>query len=369
MVHRGKDRDWVDRATESRRRLVRRRVTVGTVVVVAILTATFLLYDGPRRSGLLDALGTTCGEFVVPKPADAPRGERVFTAWDEHMVDLSASFRDEAVAEEFTEFRDNVDRFATEHDLRPSLGTFRGWSPAGREFVAAANGELLVLGLTPTSWTLIEGLAVLDPGTGAAQGYAELSDPTRGEWQNPQRLLIGLGNWGDLAVLQTTTASGDTDVVVWDPVAGEKTECLRLKGAELNVDRLGAYPPTLIRVADLNSGLSAPGQMLIVHGREPVRYYGNAPEDLMLSTVDLEASKVTLIGEDLSQDDVIQLLRERSLHSGSGPEDTGRGEEEPPSEEADVLPSASLEEENLQPLGQEHFVLDWGAGYIIFERL
>lgn len=313
------------------------------VVTVAVLTAGFFINDGPRRSGMLDVFGVTCGEFVVNIHSG---DEQLFESWQDHPATLAeAAAEQPAVEDGFAPeiFIEDVEAAAAEADAEPVHAVFTGWAPADRQFSVAAVGGELLIGHHPQMWTVTEAVSSASPHTGELHWTAELEHPLWEDWQNPERVLYGVGSAGGQPLLQTPTASGDTDLLVLGPQDGQVQKCVRLEGQVNPVDVLQEQRRAWPVVMNLNLGRLSDDVFSILHGLDP-----ETDEPLLVSEVDISAGESEVVGE----------------YAEYSPSALEYAEVE-----QDSLGSYSqLDVDDLKPLGSDHLLLTWESGSIILER-
>lgn len=383
VVHRGKDEGWVDQAVSRRRQQISRRRRLTAAVVLIAVVVIFILSDGPRRTGILDAVGYTCGEFVHPlsaeelqetdfgawtpghtQEAESTIAASPFQPWQEHQQALYTHLEDPEAQVSVEEFAQGLHELE-EEGFHPELGAFRAWTPGQREFVASAVGEQLVVGHTPSSWSVLQSVVLIDPASGQPQTLGtdepaafRLEDPLRGEWEEPRRLMMGLGVWEHQLGLQTHTVSGDTDLVVIDLAEGT-VACERLDGAEDETSSMPAYQQVLGRTADLSPMLDDQDRVLVPHGSQREREYGQSRSDVALSAVEISTGSLDseLLAQQHTPEEtnalVQQLLQAEPAHL------TSNGTQEV---------SPSFTSQNLVPLGGDRWFLDWEYGYLVFTR-
>lgn len=351
VVHRGRNRDWLEEAQESRRRRRRRILGLSAAGLVGLTIATFLVQDGPRRSGMLDALGVTCGEFVTEYGESQ---QEIFEPWPEHLDTLR-----EAAEERPSEdgnfhvdlFTEEVEDIALQLEAEPSWALFRGWSPPDRTLSAEPVGDKLFIGHHEDIWVFSEAVSIADPATGQTQWSVELEHPTRDDWREPTRVLNGVGSAGDYLLLQTPAVNGDTDVVAFD-TASDTMDCLRLEGAVDTVEVLDSQQRAWPNTMNLNHGRTGESEFLLVHGldeEEEDPYDGMDPV--------LEVSRVTV--------DPLEDELEGPMDEVYPPENEYTQAEAETVEVSGDFQTLDLE--SIQPLGEQHYFLTWENGYIIFE--
>lgn len=339
---RGREDDWMQQKRENYRRWRRRGLAAGGVAALIGFTALFFIYDYPRESGLTDALGLTCGEYLrVESPGEA---SQFFVPWSELQDDL-----ERAAAEELGESQADtgleaaVDTIAEEIGAEPAFGALRGFQPTQREFSAAAAGERLIVGHHEEAWTVTDRLSVVDPSSAEVAWTAKLvhprADPSLADEQR-QPVLYGVGAAGETVVVQTPTYRGDTDVVTAAVSGDADTQCLRLEGgveaqpvlAEAP-DDAAAWPQTI----NLNAARSEDGRFHILHGLSPEQ------SEHVSSPVDITSGEA---GEESSQQVPWTELPEVEI-----PEQAHE--------------QTVLELHHLRPLGEEHCLLTWEGGYTV----
>lgn len=345
VVHRGRDRDWLQQAQQSRRRRRRRSLSLTAAVTVAVLTAGFFINDGPRRSGILDAAGLTCGEFVVDAAA---ADEQVFEPWNDHAATLEAAAElhtDEDGEFDWQVFIAEVEAAADELEAEPLHAVFTGWAPAQRQLSAAAVGGQLLIGHHEEMWTITEAVSVADPQTGQAQWRAALEHPQWEDWQNPERVLYGVGALAGQLVLQTPAANGDTDVVTFDAEDEWNQDCVRLAGGVDPVEVLQEQPRAWPVVMNLNLGRVSDTAFLALHGLS-----SEPGPDHLLSEVAVTTGEAEPAG-DYDQD---------------YPSEADSASAEPESLQV-TGDFGQLAIEELKPVGEDHYLLTWDAGSVILQ--
>lgn len=346
LVHRGRDKEWLQQAAHNRRRQRRRRLSIGAVVVVLLLVAGFLLDDGPRRSGMLDAVGITCGEYLTDS---GTAQQQIFEPWGEHPAAL-----EDALPERPTEngdfdadaFQQEVEQVAAQLDAEPVQAVFRGWTQPTRWISAEPVGGRLLIGHHDETWTVTDRVSVVSPETGESRWSVQLEHPVQEDWQEPERMLYGVGAAGDRLLLQTPAINGDTDLVVIDTRDESDRECVRLAGDVDPVEVLQEQPRAWPVVMNLNLGRLSETGFLLLHGLD-------AEQDtpLLASQVDISTHE---IGPAREYEEVYPPDSEYSS-----------AQLEALDVQADLR---ELEVEEIQPLGDAHYLLTWDAGYIILEQ-
>lgn len=347
VVHRGRDRTWLEQAQQNRRRRRRRSLAAAAAAAAVILLLGFLVNDGPRRSGMLDALGLTCGEFVAEAGAAE---DQIFEPWRTHADTLdAAAYQHSGEGRQFNAetFSDEVTAAAAQLDSEPAYAVFTGWVPAQRQLSAAAVGGELLVGHHEEMWTITEAVSVVDPGTGVSTWRAELEDPMREEWQNPQRALYGVGALDGRVVLQTPAVSGDTDLVTFDAQNDWSRDCVRLYGDVDPVEVLQENPRAWPVVMNLNLGRLSGTSLLALHGLDLER----GAEAHRASEVDIASGRAEPAGES---------------HQVYPPDSAPAAEEAATRWEDGDASHVIIEE--VTPLGQDHYLLIWEAGAIILDR-
>lgn len=346
LVHRAHDEEWLEQAAHNRHRQRRRRLSIGALVVVLVLVAGFLLYDGPRRSGMLDAMGITCGEYIVDAGASQ---EQIFEPWDDHEATLSNALRqrpEEQGEFDLSGFGNEVDAVASEMDVEPVHALFRGWTSPAQRLSAEAIDGALVVGHHDQVWTLTDRVSVADPESGQTRWTVELEHPLWEDWQAPERALYGVGAAGDRILLQTPAVNGDTDLVVLDTHDEQGQECVRFDGDVDPVEVLQDHPRAWPVMINLNLTRLSDTEFLVLHGLD-----GESGSPMLASEVDIDSHEVLLVGE----------YPEAYLP------DTANSAVEAESVEVEAELS-ELQVEDIQPLGDAHYLLTWDAGYIILEQ-
>lgn len=346
VVHRGRDSAWLQQAQHNRRRRRRRSLSLTAAVTAAVLTAGFFINDGPRRSGILDAAGLTCGEFVVDSAASE---EQIFEPWDAHAATL------EAAAEQRTSddpvfdgeaFIEDAEAAAAQLEAEPLHGLFTGWTPGQRQLSAAAVGGELLIGHHDEMWTITEAVSVADPETGQAQWRADLEHPRWEDWQNPERVLYGVGALAGQVVLQTPAANGDTEVVIFDAEDEWSQDCIRLAGHVDPVEVLKEQPRAWPVVMNLNLGRTSDSAFLALHGLDSEQGSGH-----LLSEVEVTTGEAEPAG------DYDQAYPPDSEHFAAERESLHVAED-----------FDELVIEELKPVGEAHYLLTWDAGAVILQR-
>ena len=168
--HRGRDQDWVDQQRKSHHRWRRRTVSIGSASVAALLVVLFFVYGYPRESGLTDAMGLTCGEYVhVGHPAEAAQP---FETWDAHQRALSAE--DDVDDEQLVSA---VELISQQMDADPTLGQLSAGGVTERVDSVAAIGDQLVIGHHQEYWTGTDRVSLVDPQTATITWTAETIHP------------------------------------------------------------------------------------------------------------------------------------------------------------------------------------------------
>lgn len=336
---RGRDQDWVAQARSNRRKWRRRTVVIGSISAAVIFVVMFILYGYPRESGLTDALGLTCGEYVhVGDPSEV---EPPFEDWTAHQQALSAG---PTVDDE--QLISAVEVISQEMDVKPTLGQFGAGGITMREHSAAAVGHQLLIGHHNEYWTSTDRISLVDPATGTITWTAETIHPAPNHEladEGRQRVLYGVGATDSHLVLQTPTYQGDTDLVVAELGSSDEPECLRLKGGVNTQQILGDHQGRATawsQVLNLNAGRTRENEMLIHHG-----LYEDA-SDHQLSAVDI-------VSEDVESAALALQIQS--------------------AEESMEIPAAAQEEfdegfESLKPVGEDHLLLTWDLGAVILER-
>lgn len=339
-------RDWMEPAQQRRKRWGRKRTAALIVIATVVIGGAFVIADGPRQTGLTDALGLTCGEYVhpgvlEPSHADQPwRGDGhpqdVFEPWDAQVQRLEARATDEEdySAEAVTAFIDEVEALAEEHGAEPALAAFKGWSPLRAGFSAVAGEDSVIVGEHIETQSSSDRVSLVDPATAETTVSAALEHPEREHWEDREPVLYGVGEADGQLILQTPTARGDTDVVVVDPEAGEDLECIRLEGGFVPTRYQEGFPSAWHSVMDLHQVQNRDEhQFLMIHGRD----MDTAGSPHQLSSVDVTTGEVEPSSGDLQWEDGTDLeLNGFEVHT-------------------------------FEKLGGSHYFLDWHYGYIIFE--
>ena len=337
-------REWMEPAQERRKRWGRRR-TVGVVVIgTLVIGGAFVIADGPRQTGLTDALGMTCGEYVhpgalEPDHADQPwRGDghpqEVFEPWDDQVQLMRARATDDEQysAEAVTAFIDEVEILAEEHGAVPTFAAFRGWSPVRAGFSAVAGEGSVIVGEHIETQSGTDRVSLIDPATAEPTVSAALEHPDRDHREDREPVLYGVGEAAGELILQTPTARGDTDVVIVGADPEENPECIRLEGGFAPTRYQDGFPGAWHSVMALNQVQNRPDDaLLLIHGRD----MSTAGSPHQLSGVDTATGAAEAYAGDLDW------------------EDAPEGE------------LADFEVSFLEELGDGHYLLDWGYGYII----
>lgn len=332
VVHRGSDPDWLQRAQQNRRRWLRRNITIGAALLALVLVVGFLVNEGPRRSGMLDALGITCDEFVVDS---GPSQQQIFEPWEDHhstLVRYAEDHPDGAAAFGAADFITDVEEAAEELGAEPVFAAFRGWTPPSWGFSAQVIDGQLLIGHHQQLWTRTDRVSRVDPATGQADWSAELEHPLQEDWQAPERVLYGVGAAGQRVLLQTPAVNGDTALLTFDIEQDAGPECVRLDGAVDPAEVLQAHPNAWPVVMDINLGRVSDDEFLILHGLTPGE---DAP--LLASTVDIATQEAAEAGE-----------YAEIYPAGAESE---AGEEQQPG--------------SVQQVGDSHYLLSWESGYVL----
>lgn len=343
VVHRDSDRQWLERAEKSRKLWVRRRLSLAAVLAVSVLGLTFILNEGPRRSGILDALGLTCGEYlteVTTEPAE------VFQPWEEHsrrLEMIAADHPDGATAFDSSRSVAALEHAAQAAGYRPVAGGFRGWTPPERDFSAAAMGGHIVVGHHDDVWTVTDRVSVLRPDLLRTEVTVELEHPRRKEWQPPERLLYAVGATEHDLVLQTPSLSGDTDIVTVPMGERAAGACLRLEGDVDPVEVLQNQARAWQVVMDLNLARFNTEEFAVLHGLTGE------------SGGQTRATRIRVANGE------IESLRAPDAYPPEG--DVGEARSAIPhfDEAAAVAP---LE---VKPVDDTHLLLEWEHGYVVLE--
>lgn len=185
---RARSEDWHQEKQENHRRWRRRAIGIGSASAVVVLIGGFIVYDYPRESGLTDALGMTCGEYVhlgapeaVPSPTDA---------WETYQDDLMNADELDGAG-----FLSAVEVFSEELDAEAQMGHVYE-TITQRQSSAVAAGETLVIGHHEEFWSATDRVSVLDPETNEITWTAELIHPVRDQdlaGDDRPRVLYGVG--------------------------------------------------------------------------------------------------------------------------------------------------------------------------------
>lgn len=330
--------DWVAEKRDSHRRWRRRRLLQGVGIAAAVGVVAFIVYDYPRESGLTDALGLTCGEYV--HLGDPSEVQPPFADWAAHQQALSG---DDDVDEQ--QLISAVETVAQEHDAQPILGQFDAGGITERQHSAAAVGDQLLIGHHEEYWTGTDRVTLFDPQTASITWTAQTIHPVRDHSvaQSRQRVLYGVGTTDSHVVLQTPTYNGDTDVVTAELGSDDDPDCLRLEGGVYTQGILGEYQGRATawsQVLNLNAGRLGENEFQIHHGLDE-----DTPEHQLSA---------------------VEVLTER-VEPAEPPLDVAAAAE--PVE----IPAAAQEQydegfETLQTVGENHYLLTWEAGSVILER-
>lgn len=334
---RAKDENWHREKQENHRRWRRRTVGIGSAAAAVVLVAGFIIYDYPRESGLTDALGLTCGEYVhvgAPETVPSPTKD-----WDTYQRELVNA--DELDADGFLSA---VEVLSEELGAEPQMGHFHD-SLTQRQSSAVVAGDSLVIGHHEEFWSATSRVSVVDPGTSEITWTAELVHPVRdqnlaGEDRPP--VLYGVGTTEEHVVLQTPTYRGDTDVVVAERHSDSEPQCVRLEGAVDTVevlttsdDHVRAWSQTI----NLNSGRASTTEFLMHHGmQEDSPQHDLSEVDVV--TEEIDADPGTAI-ENLNGDDQVEIPQ--NAHD-----------------------AVDQDLHRLAPFGPHHYLLTWEAGYLVF---
>ncbi|RJN31846.1 hypothetical protein [Nesterenkonia natronophila] len=334
---RAKDEQWHQQKHENHRRWRRRTVGLGLAVAAAVIVAAFVIYDYPRESGLTDTLGLTCGEYVQigdPQSVESPMNQ-----WEVHRQEVAAA--DEVDGEGFLAAAEIV---AAKFEAEPLMGQFYE-AITQRESSAAVVGEDLVIGHHQAFWSATDRVSVFSVTAEAITWTAELDHPVHDQdlaGDDRPRVLYGVGTTDDLVVLQTPTYRGDTDLVIADKNSAQGSKCVRLEGAVDTVEVLTAQPDPVrawSQTINLNARKTSANGYLIYHGGQQ-----DSPHH--------EVSLVDVATEEVQPDPGVSL--------GSH---TAKGEIEIPREAHEA---AAEELQHLAPVGENHYLLTWEAGYLLF---
>lgn len=334
---RAKDDDWHEQKQDNHRRWRRRTLGIGSVVAAAVLVGGFIIYDYPRESGLTDALGMTCGEYV--ELGESHSLTNPMNDWETHQEDLLS-------AEDFDGegFLSAVDALSEELDAEPQMGLAYE-AITQREFSAAAVGDDLVIGHHEEFWSVTDRVSLLDPSSGDVSWTAELEYPGReGDLAGEERpqVLFGVGTTDEQVVLQTPTYQGDTDLVISSRDSEGDSDCVRLDGSvdtvevlSANDDRLRAWSQTL----NLNAASVSGSEFVIHHGAQE-----DSPQH-DLSVVDIATEEVNSDAElpsELSTDVEDPIIPDAAQDAGDE------------------------ELQQLSPIGPDHYLLTWEFGHLVF---
>ncbi|WP_150460707.1 hypothetical protein [Nesterenkonia ebinurensis] len=334
---RGRDEQWQQKKRENYRKWRRRTIAITATVAVGGFVTLSVVYNMHREWGIIDALGLTCGEYVhIGEPSQA---EQPFHSWQEHLAYVAEQSSDQTEALETA-----AEAVAEDISAVPVLGAYRGPVPTAREFSAAVFGEELIIGHHDEMWSGTDRVSVLDPDTAEISFTAETVHPTRDHDladDARRRVLYGIGAAGTHIILQTPTYHGNTDVVIIDRAEGHETDCLRLDGGidtsqflSEHPEETGAWP----QVLNLNAGQVGETEFLIHHGHSPETRH-------QLSRVDIATTEA---GEPQEVEPLPGTDTELEV-----PEE--------------VVAQIGTEGLRLDSVGEEHYLLSWEAGYIIFQ--
>lgn len=309
---------------------------IGSGAAAAALIAVFVIYDYPRKSGLTDVLGLTCGEYVQigdPHAVPAPLEQ-----WEAHRQALA-----EAEDLDGEGVLAAVELLATAVGAQPLMGQFHE-ALTQREISATVAGADLVIGHHDQSWSRTDRVSVFDVQTREVTWTAELThpvhDPSLAGEERPQ-LLYGVGTAEGLVVLQTPTYRGDTDLVIADPSSDSGKDCVRLDGAVDTLEVLSAQPEPVrawSQTLNLNAGQPSGHELLVHHG-----VHSGSPQHT-LSVLDVPAAEAQ-------------------------PATRHRHDFFDPAEQIDIPEEAYQavrhDLERLTRLGESHYLLTWEAGYVL----
>lgn len=345
VVHRGKDREWLDQLRINRKQWIRRNISISAIITVLALIAAFLLNDGPRRSGLMDAMGVTCGEYVTDY---GPVQEEIFESWGDHLITLdTVATQRSAEGGEFDSevFAEDVAQVAQELDAEPIHGLFRGWTQPSWTVSAAPVGGQLLIGHHEKLWTITERVSLADVETGDIRWSANLEHPTQDEWQEPTQVLSGVGVAGSTVILQTPTVSEDTDVLIFDVGSEGGMECIRLEGDVDTVEVLHDEPRIWPAVMNLNQRRISETGFLVLHGQDEELGSPHRTSRVIVDTLEVEPQ--SQFAEVYPPDPQFTAVEEDEIDVGGG--------------------FGELQGGSVQPLGEEYYLVTWESGYIILE--
>lgn len=338
-------RDWMEPAEKNRKKWGRKR-TVAVIVGGAVFASgVFIISDGPRVTGMTEAMGWTCGEYVHPgalEPSDSDqpwRGEghpqEFFETWEDQVQRLQAHAAEdeEYGSDAVAAFVEEVESLAQDNGLEPTFGAFRGWSPTRGGFSATAGESSVILAEHLETQSSSDRVSLISPESGEARISAALEHPQREHWEDREPVLYGVGEADSELVLQTPTDRGNTDVVVVGADLNENPECIRLEGGFAPTRYQEGYPTAWHSVMDLGQVQNRDeDSFLIIHGRD----VDGAGSPHMISAVDIATEEAETFAGNLEW------------------------------EEASEMELAGFEVSGLEELGEGHYFLDWGYGYIIF---
>lgn len=340
---RGRKHDWMAEKRESRRRWRRRRLLQGSGIAAAVGVVAFIVYDYPRESGLTDALGLTCGEYVhVGDPSEV---EPPFEDWAAHQQTLSS---DDDVDEQ--QLISAVEIVAQEFDAEPVLGQFTAGGITQRQHSAASVGDQLLIGHHEENWSSTDRVSLFDPQTVSITWTAQTIHPVRDHSlaDSRQRVLYGVGTTGSHVVLQTPTYHGDTDLVTAELGSDDDPECLRLDGGVDTQQITGEYQGRAAawsQVLNLNAGRLSENEFQIHHGLDE-----DTPEH-QLSAVDVVSERVEPAELPVDIDSAAEPM-----------EIPAAAQEQFDQEQSDTG------FESLTSVGEDHLLLTWQAGSVILQR-
>lgn len=337
-------RDWMEPAERKRKKWGRKR-TVAVIAGGAVVAGgAFLISDGPRLTGMTEALGWTCGEYVHPgvlEPSnqDQPwRGDghpqEFFEPWEDQVQRLQASATDddEYNADAVAEFVEDVQALADQNAVEPTFGAFKGWSPQRGGFSAIAGETSVILAEHLETQSSSDRVSLISAESGETTISAALEHPQREHWEDREPVLYGVAESNRELVLQTPTDRGNTDVVVVGE-DDEILECIRLEGGFAPTRYQEGYPTAWHSVMDLGQVQNRDeDSFLIVHGRD----MEDAGSPHMISSVDIATEEVEAFSGNLEWEEELGM---------------------------DL---AGFEVSALEELGDGHYFLDWHYGYIIF---
>ena len=343
VYSRGRKHDWMAEKRESRRRWRRRRLLQGSGIPPAVGVVTSSSTDYPRESGLTDALGLTCGEYVhVGDPSEV---EPPFEDWAAHQQTLSS---DNNVDPQ--QLVSAVEIIGQEFDAEPILGQFDAGGITQRRHSAAAVGDQLIMGHHGGYWSGTDRVSLFDPQNSLDRLDSADDSPRPGPQRGrfPSAGALRRRNDKLHVVLQTPTYHGDTDLVTAELGSDDDPECLRLDGAVDTQQITGEYQGRATawsQVLNLNAGRFGENEFQIHHGLDE-----GTPEH-QLSAVDVVTERVEPAELPVDIDSAAEPM-----------EIPAAAQEQFDQEQSDTG------SESLTSVGEDHLLLTWDVGSIILER-